>query len=231
MNSPVLFNNVCSFLKNLLASPFILARLQKKYPNCHFYPGSYVDESSVLGNYNVIFNNTSIINSVLGNHTYVQRNSMIINSDIGKFCSVAMGIHIGLVQHATTYVSSHPAFYLQNTPLAKTFSKSDLFSTTARTIIGHDVWIGQNAMIMSGVKVGTGAIIGAGCVVTKDVPEYAIVIGMPAIIARFRFEENIRIALLKTEWWNMSDEWLERNYLLFSDPFQLIAALENRNGR
>jgi acetyltransferase-like isoleucine patch superfamily enzyme len=228
MNKPYFLKNGWFFLKNLLASPFVLTRFQKKYPNCHFYPGCIVDEASVLGSYNVIFNNTSIVNSVLGDHTFVQRNSMIVNANLGKFCSLAMGVHIGLAQHAITHVSSHPAFYLLNTPLVKTFSKTDLFSTTARTSIGHDVWIGQNAMIMSGVKVGTGAIIGAGCVVTKDIPEYAIVTGVPAKIAKFRFNEIIRSELLKTEWWSMPDEWLERNYLLFSDPLRLISFFKNQ---
>jgi acetyltransferase-like isoleucine patch superfamily enzyme len=141
-----------------------------------------------------------------------------------------MNVSVGLAQHATTYVSSHPAFYLLNTPLVKTFSRKDIFFTTARTIIGHDVWIGQNAMIMSGVKIGTGAIIGAGCVVTKNVPEYAIVTGIPAKINKFRFNENIREALAKTEWWNMPDEWLEKNCILFSDPVKLIGFFEERNG-
>jgi acetyltransferase-like isoleucine patch superfamily enzyme len=213
-----------------VASRLASARLSRKFPSCRFYPGIAIDHASSLGKYNVIFRNVAIIHSVIGDHTFIQKDSFVNNADIGKFCSIAMGVQIGLAQHAISHVSSHPAFYLRNTPLLKTFSKSDLFSTMTRTIIGHDVWIGQNAMIMSGVKVGTGAIIGAGCVVTKDVPEYAIVIGVPAKTVRFRFDENIRNGLLKTEWWNMSDEWLERNYSLFSDPLKLIGSLENRNG-
>jgi acetyltransferase-like isoleucine patch superfamily enzyme len=217
-------------LQEWVAFRLASARLSRRFPTCRFYPGIAIDPSSSFGKYNVIFRNVAIINSVIGDHTFIQKNSFINDADIGKFCSIAMGVQIGLAQHAISHVSSHPAFYLLNTPLVKTFSESDLFSTTSRTMIGHDVWIGQNAMIMSGMKVGTGAIIGAGCVVTKDVPEYAIVIGVPAKTVRFRFDENIRNGLLKTEWWNMSDEWLERNYSLFSDPLKLIGSLENRNG-
>jgi len=213
-----------------IAQSFHLANLRKKYPSCHFCPGAVVDDESVLGRYNVVFANSSIIHSTIGDYTFIQKDSFVNYAGIGKFCSIAMRVQIGLAQHAISHVSSHPAFYLFNTPLVKTFSKTDLLSTMTRTIIGHDVWIGQNAMIMSGVKVGTGAIIGAGCVVTKDVPDYAIVTGVPAKITRYRFEENIRKALLKTEWWDMSDEWLENNYLLFSDPVQLIGFMANRNG-
>ena len=221
--------NLWKCLREIIACPVILSRLLKKYPTCRFHPGVSIDDYSLLGKFNVIFKNVMINNSVIGDHTFIQKDSFLNDADIGKFCSIAMGVQIGLAQHAMSHVSSHPAFYLLNTPLVKTFSKSDLFSTMRRTIIGHDVWIGQNAMIMSGVKVGTGAIIGAGCVVTKDVPDYAIVTGVPAKIARFRFEENIITGLVKTKWWNMSDEWLERNYLLFSDPLRLISFLENQN--
>jgi len=230
MMSALLIQNFWRLLKAMLASPVVLARMQKKYPTCHFYPGSYVDELSVLENYNVIFSNTNIINSVLGDHSFIQKNSMIINVDIGKFCSVAPGVHVGLAQHAIAHVSSHPAFYLLNTPLVKTFSRSDLFSTMQRTSIGHDVWIGQNAMIMGGVTIGTGSIVGAGSVVTRDIEPYAIVTGTPAKIVRYRFDEEIRTKLLNSKWWDMPEQWLQQNYRLFEDPLRLIEVLERPHG-
>jgi acetyltransferase-like isoleucine patch superfamily enzyme len=206
-------------LQEWVVSPIIFARLKQKYPNCHFYPGSHVDESSILGNYNVIFKNTSIINSMLGDHTFIQKNSMVINADIGKFCSIASGVSISLGKHPVSYVSSHPAFYSATQPLAKTFSNEDRFEPfDKRTRVGNDVWIGQNAMVMDGVTIGTGAVVAAGAVVTRDVPAYAIVGGVPARLIRYRFDEIVRNLLLESQWW----DWPESKITKYIDYFSNV---------
>lgn len=201
------------------------ARLQRKNPSCRICPGATVDERSVLGRYNVLFDNVRILSSVLGDHTYVQASAIVSDAEIGKFCSIAMGVSIGVPQHALSSVSSHPAFYLLNTPLAKRYSDRDMFATSKRTFIGHDVWIGQNAIIMNGLQVGVGAVIGAGAVVTRDVPSYAVVGGVPAQIIRYRFDEKVRNDLLESQWWELSEKWMEANYLLFQDPIKLLECL------
>ena len=184
-----------------------------------------MDERSILGNYNVLFNNVQILSSVIGDHTYVQENSIISDTEVGKFCSIAMGVSVGVPQHSLSSVSSHPAFYLRNTPLAKTYSDRDMFTTSKRTFIGHDVWIGQNALIMSGLRIGVGAVIGAGAVVTRDVPAYAVVGGVPAQIIKYRFDEKLRNDLLASKWWDLPEEWLKNNYALFQDPLKLLECL------
>jgi acetyltransferase-like isoleucine patch superfamily enzyme len=78
-------------------------------------------------------------------------------------------------------------------------------------LIGNDVWMGMNSIVLSGVRVGNGAVIGAGAVVTHDVPDYAIVVGVPARILRYRYTEKQRAALLKIAWWNWSDKKIKDN--------------------
>lgn len=225
----LLLKNLWASWKETLVAPVRLTRLQTQYPTCRFYPGAYVDNKSVLGKYCVIFRNTSVVNSVIGDHTFIQKDSLINDATVGKFCSIAMRVTIGLGQHPTAYVSSHPAFYASTQPLAKTFSPSDAYLPFGRIDIGHDVWIGQNAMVMDGVKIGTGTVIAASAVVTKDVPDYAIVGGIPARIIKYRFGEDIRARLLKTQWWDMPDEWLQEHYQLFADPLKFLQWWEEKS--
>ena len=87
----------------------------------------------------------------------------------------------------------------------KNFSSS-AYEDCPLTTIGNDVWIGAHAQIKSGITIGTGSIVAAGAVVTKDVPPYAIVGGVPAKIIRYRFPEETVEKLLKSEWWKLSDK-------------------------
>jgi acetyltransferase-like isoleucine patch superfamily enzyme len=201
--------------------------LRKKFPNSVIYSGATVDPTCVLGEHSVLFQNVALMNSSLGAYSYVQSGSVVCNAEIGKFCSIASGVNIGLPQHSISSVSSHPVFYLKNTPLPKKFSDQDLFSTIKKTVIGHDVWIGQNAIIMTGLNIATGAVIGAGAVVTRDVPAYAVVGGIPARIIKYRFEEKMRSDLLSTKWWEMPDKLLEKNFLLFQNPLEFVNVFKN----
>ena len=84
-------------------------------------------------------------------------------------------------------------------------------------IIGNDVWIGANVVIMNEISVGDGAVIGAGSIVTKDVPPYAIVVGSPARIIRYRFEKEEIEFLLNFRWWDKDSNWIKDNYLKFNN--------------
>ncbi len=138
------------------------------------------------------------------------------------FCSIASNVTIGPGIHKMDGISTHPSFYTFNTPLPKRFVISDLFLNSKRVSIGHDVWIGEKVIILDGLKIGTGAIIAAGAVVTKDVEPYAIVGGVPAKILKYRFEPQLIQQLLESCWWNQSEEWFKEHISIFSNPNDLI---------
>jgi len=111
---------------------------------CHIYPGVFLYDSKIA-NYNVLFENVSMVSSTIGDHTYIQKNSKIYNANIGKFCSIASNVTIGPGIHNIISVSTHPAFYLFNTPLVIKFPNCDLFNLKKNeTTIENDVWIGEN---------------------------------------------------------------------------------------
>lgn len=144
-----------------------------------------------------------LINVKIDEYSYVANNSHLINCKIGKFCSIGPFVKIGLGKHPIDRFSTSPIFYSTKNPLRINLVSQDTFKEFEEVSIGNDVWIGANAIIMDGVKIGDGAIVAAGAVVTKDVPDYAIVGGVPAKIIKYRFEESIIQKLKAVKWWEM----------------------------
>jgi len=163
---------------------------------------------SILKIYSRLKDYSEIHNSTLGKYSYISQYSIINKTRIGKFCSIANGCYIGLWEH-NTYVSTH-SFYLyeHSGNFVKGYKNYD--KDNIETKIGNDVWIGANAVIMKGVKVGNGAIIGASTVVTKDVPSYAIVVGNPGRIIKYRYDKKDIQWLEKIKWWNFSRKKIKR---------------------
>lgn len=161
----------------------------------------------------------------IGRHTYgltpasIQLFSPGDRVVIGSFCSISRSARfIGGGEHHTTRVSTFPF-------LTRIFDREperDLVPDR-RIRIGHDVWIGAHAVILSGADVGNGAIIAAGAVVTGSVPDYAVVAGVPAKLIRFRFEEPLRAELARTAWWGWSDDEIRRRVdSFYGDPASFI---------
>lgn len=168
---------------------------------------------------------SGFVDSTMGRHSFCGYDCEIVTADIGHFCSIANYVTIGGGRHPIEWVGSSPVFYEGRDSVAKKFST---FARPApsRTIIGSDVWIGYRAILMQGITVGHGAVVGAGAVVTHDVPPYAIVAGSPARIVRYRFDEPLRQALLASRWWDRPDEVIERCAEHIRDPWKFLERLE-----
>lgn len=144
----------------------------------------------------------------IGGYTFINEDVSIRNcKSIGSYCAIGPGVHIGLVEHPVSNLSISDFFYGGKN---WDWTNSDYdwgstycgFERKSLVEIGNDVWIGAHVMIMPGVKVGDGAIIGAGAIVTKDVPAYAVVGGVPARVIKYRFSEDIVDKLVQLKWWN-----------------------------
>ncbi len=169
----------------------------------------YVNRKTLLGIEVLVRRGSRIGRGVrIGDYSYISGpNTFIENTDIGKYCSIALDVKIGLGNHNYNYISTHPFLYSTKYKFIKEDIKD--IDYKGKTIIGNDVWIGASSIINKGVKVGDGAVIAAGSVVTKDVPPYSIVGGVPAHIIKYRFsKENIR-SLQEIEWWNWSIKKIE----------------------
>jgi chloramphenicol O-acetyltransferase type B len=158
-----------------------------------------------------------IVESTLERHTFCGYDCSIINAQVGPFCSIASRVTIGGAAHPMEYVSTSPVFLSHRDSVKTKFARHH-YSNIPRTIVGADVWIGSGAFLRSGVTIGVGAVIGMGAVVARNVAPYTVVAGNPARVVSERFPPEIVSALLKSEWWNFSDEELKRHAVDFTDP-------------
>ena len=146
----------------------------------------------------------------LGDYSYISRNSTISHCTIGKFCSIGPNFCCGLGIHPTNGISTSPMFYSTAKQNGVSLCKENKIDEYKQTHIGNDVFIGANVTVLDGVSIGDGAVIGAGAVVTKDIPPYAIAIGVPAKVAKYRFDSESIIKLLNREWWDGDSEFLKK---------------------
>lgn len=162
-------------------------------------------KNSTIDRTSKICSGSHLIDVEMGKYSYIGNFCTVVNTRIGKFCSIANNCIIGGASHPITWVSTSPVFHNGKNIMGKNFSRHQ-FNPFEETIIGNDVWIGDNCLVKSGVVIGDGAVVGMGSVVTKDVEAYAIVAGNPAKLIRKRFEKNIINKLLKSCWWNFDQD-------------------------
>ncbi len=199
--------------------------LRKKYNLAKVGRNVHVVNSFFEG-CNALMHDVTIENCHIGLLSYVNHSSSLYNAKIGRFCSIADNVHFCIGQHPTSVaVSTFPSFYYDTTsqigstfhkgnPLCE-FEKKTKGETRYDIVVENDVWIGSHALILGGVRIGTGAVVAAGAVVTKDVAPYSIVGGVPAKHIKYRFDEVDRGLLLKSEWWNKPLSEIKAEYQNF----------------
>ena len=169
----------------------------------------------VISNPNISIGDFTMYNDFVNDPLLFEKNNVLyhypINKDklmIGKFCSIACGAKFifNSANHTLTSLSTYPfPIFFEEWELDRK-DVANAWDNKGNIVIGNDVWIGYEAVIMAGVTVGDGAIIGTRAVVTKDVPPYTIVGGVPAKPIRKRFSENVINTLLEIKWWDWSRE-------------------------
>lgn len=175
---------------------------RKRFPTADIEAGVCIDRDVSIAEHSFIGKRCIINNSSIGMYSYVSFNSIVQNTSIGNYCSIANDVFCGLGRHPLDRFSTSPVFYRFKNLLGESVAIDDDFKNYLPVTIGNDVWVGARAVILDGVSVGNGAVIAAGAVVTKDVPPYAIVGGVPAKLIRYRFSEEKISSLLHSQWWN-----------------------------
>lgn len=168
-----------------------------------------IQTNSPVGRHVKIYPPYIIRNTAIGDYTYITDNANISLTKIGKFCSIGANFLCGWGIHPTNGLSTSPMFYSPLKQNGMTLSAEDKIVERKEIIIGNDVFIGANVTVLDGVNIGDGAVIGAGAVVSKDIPSYAIAVGNPIKVIKYRFTEEQITRLLKIKWWNFDDEKLK----------------------
>lgn len=197
-----------------------------KHPKAKISLTSKVSLDSVLDQEVTILKHCKVGSCKIGKGTYVGAKSVIERSEIGPFTSIGSEVMCGMGSHPLNFISTYPGFYSKNASGSKWLGVEHETAEFEPVKIGADVWIGARALIMGNVNIGHGAVIAAGAIVTKDIPPFAIVGGIPAKIIRYRFNPDTIKLILESNWWNNSFETLSKVAKDSNDPIKFINQLK-----
>lgn len=153
-----------------------------------------------------------VFESTIGKHSYTGQNVVILKARIGSFCSISWNVSIGGANHDYRRIVQHSLLYNPYDHIRPPKTNIPYNRFEEECVIGNDVWLGSGCIITRGVKIGDGSVVAANAVVTKDIPPYAIVAGVPAKIIKYRFEEKVIDALLHLKWWDYTDDQLRKAF-------------------
>jgi len=199
-------------VKSYLGSVFSLKKITHK----HVSFLSLWDNKTQFTRYTHILEGAKLHNVSVGKYSRIGANCQVTNAEIGNFTAIGKDTVITVGQHPTNYLTSHSIFYKKgNWGWHDDWIAPIDFKSDKRVIIGNDVWIGRQCIILDGVKIGDGAVVATGAVVTKDVPPYAIVGGVPAKVIKYKFPQEEIDRLEEIQWWNLPDEEITKRIDLF----------------
>ncbi len=202
---------------------------------CIFEKHTTIDSQCRFEGKNRITNHCIVLNTQIGFASYVGERSFIKNTKIGRYTCIASDVKTISGNHPVSqFASIHPAFYSTRKQSGFTFVDHEKFSDykyieperKTAVIIGNDAWIGEGVRITEGVTIGDGAVVATGAIVTKDVPPYAVVGGVPAKVIKYRFDEETIQKLLDLKWWDKDHKWIQAHAEEFENVDTLLKNLE-----
>lgn len=201
----------------------IQAPMRNLGPTPLVHPDARVRDCT-FGRYTEVGARTLIAETEMGDYSYVVNDSDIIYTTIGKFCSIASHVRINPGDHPMHRISQSHFTYRSSAYFEGVEDDREFFDwRRSRAVnIGHDVWIGHGAIVLAGRNVGTGAVIAAGAIVTRDVDPYTIVAGVPAKPVRERFTPKVADKIMALAWWDWEHERLQAAL----DDFRALAPEE-----
>lgn len=193
------------------------ARVLRSRLGAHCVVGNHsrVDDS-VLGAHARIDRNNHLTHAAVGAHSYTGMDTVIMHATLGAFCAVSWHVSIGGADHDVSRIAQHSFLYNHHDGLRPAEADIPYDRFAPPVLIGSDVWLGSGTAVCRGLTIGHGVAVGANSVVTRDVPDFAVVVGAPARVIRMRFTDAVIELLLRLRWWDWDDGLIRQHFAVLS---------------